>query len=64
MKIRLAVGALIVLALALRLHGLAQVPFWCDEAYTALTATNPHPLNSLLGIEHSPPLYYIGIMVP
>lgn len=58
-------GAAVVILLAaalLRLTGLGDMPFWCDEAYTALTATAPDPMASLLAIEHSPPLYYNFLM--
>lgn len=57
------VAAIILLAAALlRTVGLGEMPFWCDEAYTALTATAPDPMASLLAIEHSPPLYYNLLM--
>lgn len=63
MKRSIFIVVLLLAALTLRVYNL-DVPFWCDESYTALTATAESSIASLIAIEHSPPLYYIGVMKP
>ena len=58
---RLALGAIVVLAAALRFAGLDTQSFWLDEAFTRLLVREDlgEMLDNLPDSESTPPLYYV-----
>ena len=56
----LAVGAVLVLATVVRLHGLTAVAIWCDEASSIITSQYPLPdLWFHAAHDVHPPFYYV-----
>jgi mannosyltransferase len=60
LRVPLAVGAVTVLALALRLYGIGDKSVWLDEAFSSWMATLPldELWRTTLQIDTHPPLYY------
>ncbi len=53
---------ILVLAAVLRLHGIAAISLWHDEAFSALLIKYPwHEMFYRIGLDVHPPLYYVAL---
>lgn len=60
LRFMLGLGALVLLAIGLRSHGLTAVAIWCDEASSIITSRYPLPqLWFHAAHDVHPPLYYV-----